>query len=367
MKNPLPDELYHSRVNPRKPDLRGDYFRDQTAIIHASPFRRLKHKTQVFFSPKNDHICTRIEHVLHVSTIATTICKGLELDVELAQAIALGHDLGHAPFGHIGEKVLNDLAKAFGGFIHEVHSLRVVDKITRHGKGLNLTYAVRDGVVSHCGERFQKTIVPCQKVKNLETISGRQSSPCTYEGCVVRLADKIAYLGRDIEDAITIGLITQKDVPQNLKRNLGSTNGEIIDTLVLDVVKQSSGKDRIALSDNKFELICQLRDFNYRNIYNHPMILKSDKAIANLLSQLFQHLYDAYKTNGSDLKAYEKSSFLVDRYFGQFYLKREDLYRSERFPERCIVDFVAGMTDSFALESAREILFPQTVDYHTFL
>jgi len=183
---------------------------------------------------------------------------------------------------------------------------------------------------------------------------------------VVRLADKIAYLGRDIEDAITIGLITGKDVPLNLKKNLGSTNGEIIDTLVLDVVKHSAGKDRIALSDNKFDLICQLRDFNYKSIYNHPIILKSDKAISSLLSHLFQHLYNEYKTNGDDLNAYEKSSFLVDRYFGQFHLKRAELYRSERFPERCIVDFVAGMTDSFALESAREILFPQTVDYHTF-
>jgi dGTPase len=363
MKNPLSDTLYHSRVNPRKPDLRGDYFRDQTAIIHAAPFRRLKHKTQVFFSPKNDHICTRIEHVLHVSTIATTICKGLELDVELAQAIALGHDLGHAPFGHIGEKALNDLSKKSGGFIHEVHSLRVVDKITRLGKGLNLTYAVRDGIVSHCGEEFQKTISPCSKVKELETINVRQTSPCTYEGCVVRLADKIAYLGRDIEDAITIGLITGKDVPQNLKKNLGSTNGEIIDTLVLDVVRHSAGREQITFSDKKFELLCHLRDFNYSHIYNHPLILESDKAITSLISHLVKHLLDLYQNVGDDHAAYANASFRSDQHFGQFYLKRKSLYQSEPFPERCVIDFVAGMTDSYALESAREILFPQTIDH----
>lgn len=360
MLNPLSDEIYHARVKPRKPDLRGDYFRDQTAIIHAAPFRRLKHKTQVFFSPQNDHICTRIEHVLHVSTIATTICKGIGLDVELAQAIALGHDLGHAPFGHVGEKALNELTQEIGGFIHEVHGLRVVDKITRDGKGLNLTYAVRDGIVSHCGEEFQKAITPQKKPKNLETISTRQSSPLTYEGCVVWVADKIAYLGRDIEDAITAGLITIKDVPENLRRNLGSTNGEIIDTLVMDVVRCSTGKEEIAFSDTKYELLCQLRDFNYKRIYNHSFLLRNDQSIINLLKYLVQHLLHVYKKLGNETMAYRHSSFVVDRHFGEFISKRRRLYDSEPQPMRCVVDFMAGMTDLYALESAREILFPQS-------
>lgn len=361
MLNPLSDQIYHTRSKPRKPDLRGDYFRDQTAIIHAAPFRRLKHKTQVFFSPLNDHICTRIEHVLHVSTIATTICKGIGLDVELAQAIALGHDLGHAPFGHIGEKALDELTKEVGGFIHEVHGLRVVDKITRDGKGLNLTYAVRDGIVSHCGEVFQKAIAPQKKPKDLENISTRQSSPLTYEGCVVRVADKIAYLGRDIEDAITAGLITIKDVPENLRKNLGSTNGEIIDTLVMDVVSCSAGGEEITFSDNKYELICQLKDFNYQNIYNHPLILRNDRSIINLLKYLIHHLLHVYQEVGNDATAYAHSSFIVDRHFGQFISRRKRLYDSEPQPMRCVVDFMAGMTDSFALESAREILFPQSL------
>ena len=359
MQNPLSDELYHSRVKPRTPDLRGDYFRDQTAIIHASPFRRLKYKTQVFLSPQNDHICTRIEHVLHVSTIATTICKGLNLDVELAQAIALGHDLGHAPFGHVGEKALNMLAESIGGFIHEVHGLHVVDKITRGGNGLNLTYAVRDGIVSHCGEKFEKAIRPETNLKDLGSIGSRQSSPLTYEGCVVRIADKIAYLGRDIEDAINAGLITIKDVPAILKKNLGSTNGEIIDTFVLDVVKNSKEKEEITFSDEKYELLCRLKDFNYTKIYNHPFLLENDETLTTLFRHLYDHLLDIYTKFGHDERQYSHSTFKVDRHFGRFVSKRKKLYESATHPERCTVDFVAGMTDSYALESAREILFPQ--------
>lgn len=361
MINPHSEELYHSRIKPRKPDLRGDYFRDQTAIIHATPFRRLKHKTQVFLSPQNDHICTRIEHVLHVSTIATTICKGLGLDVELAQAIALGHDLGHAPFGHIGEKVLDILANSMGGFIHEVHGLRVVDKIARNGNGLNLTYAVRDGIVSHCGEQFQKSISPSELPKDLDSIVNRQSAPLTYEGCVVRIADKIAYLGRDIEDAIAVNLITTRDVPQNLKRSLGSTNGEIIDTLVLDIVNNSVNTNSITFSDEKFELICQLRDFNYANIYNHKTLLKSDELIQTLIEHIYNHLYKIFKLNQFNIEPYKHGQFACEKYFGEFLSKRQHLYQSEKNPERSVIDFIAGMTDSYALESAKNILFPKSI------
>ena len=364
MQNPLPDSLYHSRLKPRKPDLRGDYFRDQTAIIHATPFRRLKHKTQVFFSPQNDHICTRSEHVLHVSTIAATICKGLDLDVELAQAIALGHDLGHAPFGHVGEKTLHRLAQDIGGFIHETHSLRVVDKIARDGQGLNLTYAVRDGIVSHCGEEFPQSLSPQSEPKDLENIRLRQTAPLTYEGCVVRIADVIAYLGRDIEDAVTAGLISIQDVPENLRKSLGSTNGEIIDTLVMDVVRSSSGKKVITFSDAKYELICQLKEFNYAWIYNHPTLLENDQAITSLLEYLFHHLLKTHREHGYDPKVCQSSSFIVDRHFGHFFSTRNHLYASELLQDRCVVDFVAGMTDSYALESAREILFPKPLGFH---
>ncbi len=363
MQNPLTNDIYHTRQLPREPDLRGDYFRDQTAIIHATPFRRLKHKTQVFYAPKSDHICTRIEHVLHVSTIATTICKGLGLDVELSQAIALGHDLGHAPFGHVGEIKLNALSKDIGGFIHEVHSLRVVDKITLHGQGLNLTYAVRDGIISHCGEDFKKSIVPFAKYKNLEGIKARKTSPVTYEGCVVRVSDIIAYLGRDIEDAITAGLITEKDVPDNLKESLGNTNGEIIGTLVSDVVTASIGTEEIQFSESKYELLIQLRDFNYSKIYNHPILIENDNAIGALLSHLVNHLQDFYETYGFDIKAYQSSHYIVDHHFGQFLSKRLALYEKEDHPQRCVVDFVAGMSDIYAMQSAEEIMLPKQINF----
>jgi dGTPase len=361
MKNPLPDSLYHSREHPREPDLRGDYFRDQTAIIHATPFRRLKHKTQVFFSPENDHICTRIEHVLHVSTIATTICKGLDIDVELAQAIALGHDLGHAPFGHSGERVLDEVSKQTGGFIHEVHSLRVVDRVTRDGWGLNLTYAVRDGIVSHCGEEFQQSLRPGNDPKDLKAVTTRQTAPLTYEACVVRVSDKIAYLGRDIEDAITTGLITEKDVPKTIRENLGTTNGEIIDTLVMDIVSSSTGKDEIRFSGEKYDLICQVRDFNYERIYNHPVIKESDRAISGLIHALYNHLLAVFQENGWDKKAYLASSRKLNRHFWNFISTRKSMYQSDPHPERCVVDFVAGMTDSYALNSARDIILPKPV------
>lgn len=361
MKNPLSDQLYHSRIRNREPDLRGDYFRDQTAIIHSTPFRRLKHKTQVFFSPQNDHICTRIEHVLHVSTIATTICKGLGLDVELAQAIALGHDLGHAPFGHIGEKILNDLSKEAGGFIHEIHSLRVVDKITNKGQGLNLTYAVRDGIISHCGEKFDRKLSPVTEKKDLSSITERQEAPITFEGCAVRVSDKIAYLGRDIEDAVAAELIKGKDIPSDIRKNLGTTNGEIIDTLVKDVVKTSENSTAIQFSEDKFELIWKLKEFNYAKIYNHPLLLKSDEAISNIITKLFNHLVDKFQKFGFDFDAYSGSIHTVDRHFGKFISAREKLYKNENNNTRSVTDFVAGMTDSYALESAREIIFPKPV------
>jgi len=361
MKNPLSDTVYHSRKITRRPDIRGDYFRDQTAIIHATPFRRLKYKTQVFFSPQNDHICTRIEHVLHVSTIASTICKGLDLDIELAQAIALGHDLGHAPFGHIGEKALNKLTSNIGGFIHETHSLKVVDKITRDGKGLNLTFAVRDGIVSHCGENFEQTIKPMQDYREVDDIGKRQKSSLTYEGCAVRFSDKIAYLGRDIEDAITIGLITIHDVPKIIRKNLGSTNGEIIDTLVKDVIKASKNEDHICFTDEKYELMVQLKEFNYTYIYHHPSIIKNNEIITRLLEQLYFYLIKTFKKGGFDQNYYHNTSMNLAKHFGNFIIKRKHLYEKSDHPERCVVDFIAGMTDSYAYDAARELMFPKAL------
>jgi dGTPase len=261
----------------------------------------------------------------------------------------------------VGEKALNEAARGLGGFIHEVHSLRVVDLITRHGKGLNLTYAVRDGIVSHCGEAFQQQIRPATKKKDLNKVRSHQSAPLTYEGCVVRVADVIAYLGRDIEDAITAGLITPQDIPQELKRTLGTTNGEIIDTLVMDVVRTSENSNRISFSDRRFDLLCRLKDFNYDKIYNHPLLLENDAHIGALLKQLTGHLFEMYVKHGTDSQPYEKSWMVVDRKFAKFLQARKALYAGARKPKQAVIDFVAGMTDSFALEAARELVFPRSL------
>ncbi|MFW5828510.1 MAG: HD domain-containing protein, partial [Alkalispirochaeta sp.] len=221
--NQLSSEDLRRRRVPRpedERDLRGPYFRDTTAIVHSYPFRRMKNKTQVFFAPKNDHICTRIEHVMHVSTIAATISRALNLNPDLAWAIGMGHDLGHTPFGHLGEKILSRL-RGLDGFRHEIYSLRVVDKLANHGKGLNLTYAVRDGIINHCGEKFEQELSPDHAVKDLSAITRRDQLPSTWEGVAVRMSDKIAYLGRDLEDAMQLGLVRVEDVPATGRRLLG--------------------------------------------------------------------------------------------------------------------------------------------------
>ncbi|HNV71740.1 MAG TPA: HD domain-containing protein, partial [Candidatus Ozemobacteraceae bacterium] len=283
-----PTDIMTRRSNPRPEDIRGPYLRDQTAIIHSLPFRRLKHKTQVFFAPENDHICTRIEHVMHVATIAATIARGLnrsgwKLDEDLAFAIGLGHDLGHAPFGHSGEAILDDLLKPFGQrFVHEVNGLRVVDALANDGEGLNLTFAVRDGIICHNGEKFEPALQPAERANVPELICDRNCRPSTFEGCIMRFADKIAYLGRDIEDGIDAGLIKESDIPDRIRQRMGSRNGEIIHTLVIDVIETSRKADAIRLSDETFSLMRELKTFNYQSIYLHPSLKEYESYCRNI-------------------------------------------------------------------------------------
>jgi len=225
------DQRLVEREYPQEPDeFRSEFQRDYTRIIHSRAFRRLRQKTQVFISPRNDHLCTRLEHSLHVASVATTIARALRLNEDLVQAIAVGHDLGHAPFGHAGERVLDVLAKKKDlSFAHELHGLRVVDKLDspyENHVGLNLTFAVRDGIVCHYGEGFEKELRPDQdKAPSCLTKTVRgQSRPTTLEGCVVRWADKIAYLGRDLEDAITLKLLDEVEVPDEVKTAMGTRN-----------------------------------------------------------------------------------------------------------------------------------------------
>ena len=243
-------------------DNRTEYQRDIHRIIYSQPFRRLRHKTQVFFSPDNDHICTRMEHVVHVASASRTIARHLRFNEDLAEAIGLAHDIGHAPFGHHGEKVLTDLYKKAGfdmPFQHEVNGLRVVDKLAELDRepesGLNLTYEVRDGIISHCGEPpHNREIFPDKDYKNLESIKKRKEAryPCTFEGCIVRMVDKIVYAGRDIEDALVAGLIKEDVIPPDIVEILGNNNDEIINTLLSDLIKYyNKFPDRIGLSEEK--------------------------------------------------------------------------------------------------------------------
>ncbi len=372
IKNPFSDEIYLKRTHAHTPDLRDEYFRDQTKIIHSLPFRRLKHKAQVFFAPKNDHICTRIEHVLHVATIAATICRGLnksgnwELSEDMAYAIGLGHDIGHAPFGHEGERAIDACLKPSGKrFLHELNSYRVVEHLANYGEGLNLTFAVKDGIICHCGEDFANNALrPAQTPNDLETITGRTQMPSTYEGCIVRLADKIAYFGRDIEDAMKAELITQQDIPQEIRKEVGTSNGEIINTLTLDLIDNSKDKDCIGFSPEKFQLISQLRDFNYARIYCSPVMLKRKEMIAKCVRDVFDYFRTLFAQHAFDYEAYAQELTQAARGFGNYMKSMRNFYPEDPAKiDTIIADYISGMTDSFALDIMQEVLLPSTVRF----
>jgi len=369
MKNPLLPEEYATRKEPKEYPIRGDYFRDQTAIVHSMPFRRLKHKTQVFFSPENDHVCTRIEHVLHVATIGASICKGLNnkgwsLNPEMAYAIGLGHDLGHSPFGHAGESALNRKLNSDFEFMHEVHSLRVVDKLCNNGKGLNLTYGVRDGIINHNGEVLEQSIKPSITKNKLEEIHDRKSFPTSFEGCIVRFSDKIAYLGRDIEDALIANFITLDQIPKEIRAEVGSTNGEIINNLILDIINTSEDLDEIKFSDEMFEKVSLLQTFNYKYIYNHPTILKYKEMCENILEELFDFLLELYSDKGLLLENYSTTNIELEKHFGEYVNNYKSVYETEGIiPKRIVCDFIAGMTDSYALNVYKEIKIPKPIKF----
>ncbi len=340
-------------------DLRGHYFRDTTALIHSYPFRRMKHKTQVFFAPRNDHICTRIEHVLHVSTIASTICRALNLDADLAWAIGMGHDLGHTPFGHLGEKILSQL-RGIEGFRHEIYSLRVVDHLANYGRGLNLTYAVRDGIINHCGEKFEQSLAPDHTEKDLSTITRRDHLPSTWEGVVVRMSDKIAYLGRDLEDAIQLGLIDADEIPPDGKSALGRNNSEIINSLVNDLIRTSLETGTVGFSDDIYHAFVQVKDFNYRRIYNSPALAGYHQYFERVLETLFHYLGDVFSRHGLERDSYHRENNTLAARFGDYVCKMEPFYSSEASPpEQVVFDYIAGMTDDFAIESVQEIMVPR--------
>ena len=363
LRNLMNESEMIERERPREEDIRGSYYRDTTAIIHSSPFRRLKHKTQVFYAPSNDHICTRMEHVLHVASIASTICRPLGLDTELAWAIGMGHDLGHTPFGHTGEKIISSLSVERGlpPFEHEINSLRAVDFLSNNGNGLNLTYAVRDGIVSHNGESLNKRIIPTFKKKDMKSLASRSGLiPATYEGVVVRFSDTIAYLGRDFEDASRLGIVNSDDLPEIVKNRLGTTNSKIITALVNDLIQGADEEKGIGFSDYVFEAVESFSEFNYQNIYRSKIMNGYTEYFSRLINLIIDYLEKLYSSFGLEEEGYlEERNMLA----AGFYSHMKEMYpvymEKEGSDKRMIMDYVAGMTDNFCLDCANEILKPE--------
>lgn len=383
------EELYS-----RGDDIRGPFTRDYTRILHSMAYRRLKHKTQVFFNINNDHICTRMEHVSHVESVSSTIARYLGLNEELTKAISMGHDLGHAPFGHQGEVVLKKLSKEYlkKDFWHEKNGLRFVEKIELLSdnynikRNLNLTYAVRDGILSHCGEVDQNGIF----VRNINIGLDEFDCPgkyqaATWEGCVVKMADKIAYLGRDIEDAISLGFLdhsTKNELVRMARvRDLESLNTTVImHNMIIDIAENSSPDKGICLSETLNEQLNEIKKFNYENIYRNQRLQPFEKYAELVLTEIFRcldELYDGKHTFGEVAKmkdynprlgkAFEKwlakycDNSIVPKNLSEisFHCENEKIYGKLDTVEiyrQAIIDFISGMTDRFAIDLFNELL-----------
>jgi len=371
---------------PRNNDIRSDFARDYTRIIHSNAYRRLKHKTQVFFSPQNDHICTRIEHVNHVESVSYTIAHYLGLDAELTRAISVAHDLGHSPFGHIGESVLSEICKRDLGFPfwHEKNGLFFVDNIELledyEGckQNLNLTYAVRDGIISHCGEIDENSLRPRNDFIDLETYSyPNQYSPYTWEACVVKIADKISYIGRDIEDAITLGILDEHleelyhllHLPKD--NNMKINNTVIMNDLIYDLCENSSLEKGLCFSPSALELMNKIKKFNYQNIYSCKRIMPSNRYFSIVLNEIYDTLKATYDSNHTldNLNSIRKFyPNLIDGFcdwINAFWNigDRFDLKNKILFDIQCPEDFyfaiicyISGMTDKFAIDIYNEII-----------
>ncbi|MCK4537096.1 MAG: deoxyguanosinetriphosphate triphosphohydrolase [Desulfuromonadales bacterium] len=298
---------------------------DRDRILHCKAFRRLKHKTQVFLAPEGDHYRTRLTHTLEVSQIARTIARALRLNEDLTEAIALGHDLGHTPFGHAGERVLDELLP--GGFHHVSQSLRVVDKLERGGAGLNLTWEVRDGILGHS--------------KGQGSLAGarRDDLPATQEGKLVRLADVIAYVNHDLDDATRSGLISLTDVPERLRALLGETHSQRIDTMVNDILASSmdGALVEVRLSDRIRDGVAGLRDWLFQNVYRADPVESDFLKASRVLRELFQH----FMNHPSDLTSCAEGEASSDP------------------PEVLVADFLAGMTDRYAMNLYQRLFLPQ--------
>lgn len=293
-------------------ELRTEFQRDRDRIVHCKSFRRLKHKTQVFLSPQGDHYRTRLTHTLEVSQIARTIARALRLNEDLTEAIAMGHDLGHTPFGHTGEAVLNTLVP--GGFEHNVQSLRVVEKL-ENGEGLNLTYEVRDGILNH----------------------KRAGTPATLEGAVVSISDQIAYINHDIDDAVRANILREEDLPKASVGALGKSHGERINTAILDVVHASANRDMIAMTPEVDKEFQALRAFMFERVYMNSDAKSEEEKAKHVIRALFSY----YSDYPAELPEQFRANMEGDG------------------KERVVADWVACMTDRYAINEYKRLFVPK--------
>ena len=342
-----------SRLAPlysRDTDLRTEFDRDYTRVIHSNAYRRLKHKTQVFYSPQNDHICTRIEHVNHVESISHTIAHYLGLNEGLCRAISVAHDLGHSPFGHKGEKILDEICKRDlnSSFWHERNGLYLVDNIELledyegYKQNLDLTYAVRDGIISHCGEIDENVIKPRNEFIDLYDYNyPNQFAPYTWEACIVKISDKISYIGRDIEDAIRLGILDEhlEQLYDLLGTNITINNTVIINNLIYDLCENSSPEKGLVFSDSFLELMNKIKDFNYENIYNAKVMQPSNNYFYVVINQIYNTLKEAYDGENTFNNLSKLGKFcpnLVREFIGWFKNYSVNNYTCLLYTSRCV-------------------------------
>lgn len=314
-------------------DLRLPFQKDRDRIIHSKTFRRLKHKTQVFLAPTGDHYRTRLTHVLEVSQIARTISAALCLNEALTEAIALAHDLGHTPFGHAGEATLNELHPS--GFRHYIHSLRVVDFLENDGRGLNLTFEVRNGIVRH--SKGRNDILP----------SGSSELAMTLEGQVVRLADIIAYLNHDMDDALRAGILQEQDIPEAISRVIGNRHSQRISAMVRDLIVETLSADdgRLHISEKMLEALTNLRSFLFENVYRYPKVHNEFEKAQRIIRELYGYCLEngLVKRNG----------------YSWVTVKKKNEWPDEKTAHRQVCDFIAGMTDRYALDLYEHLFMPK--------
>lgn len=331
----------------KKQDIRTPFFRDIDKIIYSLSFVRYMDKTQVFSDRDNDHITSRMLHVQFVSKIARTIGRALNLNEDLIEAAALGHDLGHTPYGHEGEYILNRISQKHGqgNFMHNINSVRLLMFVENYGMGQNISLQVLDAIMCHNGEMVSNEYYPKPKTKEdflneyYESFKNPDIAnylrPMTLEGCVVRISDMIAYLGRDIEDGMRKGLVTFDDIPKEITNVLGKTNSDIVNTIVCDIIENSLNKNYISMSDDVFNAIKSLKKFNYKNIYANALTQKEREDLENKFNALYDKFLEDLNNNNQDSVIY--TSFLS---------KMSMQYR-ENENERIVLDYISGMTDEY--------------------